>query len=34
LNEGISFESIDLPTWLDTGNLEALNKTIDKLKKD
>jgi len=32
LNEGIKFESIDLPSWLDTGNLEALNQTIAILK--
>lgn len=33
LNEGIKFESIDLPSWLDTGNIEALNQTITALKK-
>lgn len=33
LNEGIDFESIDLPTWLDTGNISALNETIEKLRK-
>lgn len=33
LKEGIQFESIDLPSWLDTGNIEALNQTIATLKK-
>lgn len=32
LNQGIVFESVDLPSWLDTGNLTALEDTINKLK--
>lgn len=32
LNEGIEFESIDLPSWLDTGNLKALKQAEETLK--
>jgi len=32
LNDGIFFESVDLPSWLDTGNIIALENAINQLK--